>query len=374
MNRRVRLRLPEEFLAALLCLVCCASMGCGKMSMVEKVEQTPYLALSGSESLVLNVNLSRMRPLSIFTRTRDALLGKRDQSAEWNEMVAETGLNPIADIDRISIGLREPFDLEDPLANALLIFTGRFSNSRKFVDGFLRYAGERYLRDPPPFTRSSLYDIPTYSTQAASLRDPAETIELNFAFPSPSLMIFTRSHQRLVDCLGVISGEFEGIQASEDWQDRLERIEMASILWAAGQFPGSINASVLDRVKTEPELKDLFNLGNTRAIYAGIEIGNEYFFHADLECSGFESAEGLAKDLETARAFIPKLLAGIFSEGSPRIAPLESLLERLVITSHLETTSVILRVTKRDFDEFARDVTSPRAKSPALSRSPGNSG
>lgn len=343
-----------------VCVGALLSVSCGKkVDRVVSALNSPFIALGPNQNQILSIDLGRLRKLSIYADSRNAILDDADRAQWFESLVKDLGLDPLEQIDRVIIGFQGRWTLDDPLARAVIVCTGRFDNPDAMTEGFLKFVGERYLINPPPFTKGQYAGFPTYTTSAPSYSDAEKIIEYNFAFPSPNLMVFSRVAPPFKESLDILAGNAEGVSASEAWRPRFGQVDLTAVMWAVGSFPQALNQYLSDRVQSEPELAGLANLTAIRDFYTTLSVGREYMFRAALICDAIDRATGLGADLRSAREIVPRAVAALIGEDNPRVSVIEKLIDKVFISASVKTTSLMLRMDRRNVEEFVRSMIRP---------------
>lgn len=349
-----------KFCLFAVCVGALSSVSCTKpVDNVQSALNSPFIALGPNQNQILSIDLGRLRKLSIYSNSRNAILDDADRAQWFKSLVNDLGVDPMEQIDRVIIGFQGRWTLDDPLARAVIVCTGRFDNPDALTEGFLKFVGERYLINPPPFTKGQYAGFPTYTTSAPSYSDAEKKIEYNFAFPSPNLMVFSRVTPPFNESLDILAGNVEGISTSGAWRPRFSQVDLTAIMWAVGSFPQALNQYLSDRVESEPELAGLANLTAVRDFYTTLSVGREYIFRAALICDSIDRATGLGADLRSARAIVPRAVGALIGEDNLRVSVIRKLVDKVFISASVKTTSLMLRLDRRDVEDFVRSMIRP---------------
>lgn len=363
------IRLGPAFALLLGCLLL---WNCGqKRTIADKVRQSPFLGLDGQQSQVLSFDFQQIHKLSFFRRAKDAILKGGHRRQRWETFVSALGLDPFSSIDRIAVGLHAPLDLDDPLANAVIICAGQFENPLEIIDGFRKFSTQDSsllaptLFNPPEFKITTHEGVAVYSLSSPTYRDPQRIIEFHFAFPD-GLMIYSRSANLLTASLDVIAGRTENLLSHEGWDARIGAARKQALFWGTGVFPRSLNSYLADRVQSEPEWQGLNGLMSAQDFRLSLATGSEYLLTIDLECDSFLSAETMTTDLKSARRIVPRMLVSLLGAGNPSIEIWKgNIFDPVTIIPTGSAVTVRLRMRRNDVERFVRQVIShPAAPAP----------
>lgn len=343
-----------------LCIAASVVTACKEPPLTQKAEQTPFLLLTGNETQIVSVNIERVRLLSIFESARSAILENQERNERWSRLVETIGIDPVRSIDRVVIGNQGDIEFSDPFKNAVVLANGTFDDPQQIVDGFLAIAGENYLLSPPPFYIRESNGVSIYTTSAPKYKKPDEIVEFNFAFPTPKLMIFTQSTERMDNALQILQGQKPGIQASEDWKKRLSPINVGAMIWSVGDIPQSVKKYLRERVASEPELRGLNALANGLIYTAAVEVGrDDYRARVRISCDSIGAATDMAEHVKAARAILPRVFTHYLGEGHPKIADWLALSNEVYISNEFSSVVLTLDKSRRSIEDFVRKITSP---------------
>jgi hypothetical protein len=321
--------------------------GCEKPVFIDTVEQTPYLGLPGNIDNLFSFDVARQRGREGFRKMLDSARSDPQAGALLETMNQRLGFDPIQQIDLAILATRGAVDPVNPLKNTVLIARGRFDHPEQTLEKLRQWLGEEILIAPPPFAAGTFPEtgFKTFSSKAASQYDANRIYEMHFAFPKPTMMVFSSAKNLLDETLGVIAGQAEGIRANQEWMTMLGRPDIGAMYWGMGNFP---RAEAKDLAAKTPALGDL---GAVKQYY--YNINGDPAFKADfgLVCESIKDATGLTASLKEGMAKTKPMLA-LFAAGAPKTI---GLLDKLFIHTELETTKISLALTPDEQRDLRRE-------------------
>jgi len=328
-------------------------------------EDSPYLALDGSQDQILMFNMELMRRISFFERLKDAVFSNEDRKTWLEDLEKHVGFNPVKEVDRMVIGLKEPFDREDWLKNAVIIMVGSYGNPETFAQGFVKFADGRYVNTPDPPFKNDYRDVPIYSMlKSTSVENPDETLEYHLAFPSNRIVIFSRQLSLITPIVDVIKGGQPNLQSKPDWQRRLEGARFSSIVMGLGVIPQEFQNWIKDKVQNDPEYKGLIFMGDAREFYFSFAYtGREYELAASVRCDDISRAQGLLSNVDEfrKRGLDRKAIETWTEQDSSRSAIWKKLIDEVTISIRSESVVLDLHKPTAAMDQFVEDIISPPA-------------
>ncbi|MBI1785824.1 hypothetical protein HYR69_11825 [Candidatus Sumerlaeota bacterium] len=355
-----------------------AASGCSKQSQepaggaagpvqeadLQKYIESPHLALDGTQDEILQINLNKMRSLSFYAQARDAIFENPDRKSWLDGLRKHLGMDPFEKIDRLIIGLKEPLDLDDPFKTGVLIFVGDFSDPKGFMEGLRKFALERYFKSAPQPVESDYQKFKLFSIVGAELSgEKGGRQDYHGAFPSPKLLVLSRSLELVTSCLDVMKGTKPSITANPEWQDRLAGAAYTAVVWGMGKMPATVNERIKKEVETEPELQKLFYLYDSSEFNISFSYnGREYLLNGAFTCKEMYRSKGLRDNLEDAvrrRNYLPKLIARFAGEGSPRIPVWQKFIGGSTFSVNGAAATMELRKSKEEMEAFVKDAIHP---------------
>jgi hypothetical protein len=311
--------------------------GCKKQPFLQTVEQTPYMGLPGNLNDLQNIDLSRLRAREGFTTIVSDLEDKLKIKPVMDSLRDRVGFDPWKDIDLLIIGTRPNQDANNRFKNIVVLAQGRFAQPAARLEQMRGWLGEEYLVDPPPFQQTTDPDsgFKKFKLSAQSQYNVKQVYELNFAFPSETLMLFSFSAPLLDETLGVIAGQTPGIQKDPAWMKMIERSNISAMAWGTGNINSNATAQVAQLFPNAAALR------NARQFYYDVTINQDAQVNLGLVCESIESATQLSQTIKTSLDQLKTLLTRMATQ-SPQAA---KLLDKLKITTELETSKLFLTLT-----------------------------
>lgn len=328
-------------------------------------EDSPYLALDGTQNQILMFNMDLTRRLSYFERLKDAVFSNEERKTWLEDLEKHVGFNPVKEVDRMVIGLKEPFDKEDWLKNAVIIMVGSYGNPESFAQGFVKFADGRYVNTPDPPFKNDYREVPIYSMlKSTSVENPDETLEYHLAFPSKRIVIFSRQLALITPVLDVIKGGQPNLQSKPDWQRRLAGARFSSVVMGMGEIPKTFQDWLKDKVQSDPEYKGLIFMGDAREFYFSYAYtGREYELSAALRCEDISRAQGLLSNVEEfrKRGLDRKAIEAWTEQDGARAAIWKRLVDQITISIRSEAVVLDLSKSTSEMDEFVEELIHPPA-------------
>lgn len=343
-----RARLRQRLFTPSLVLICALGLTLGSCrknpdpiqdETIRMLKESPFLMLSNEANQIVGIDVNRLRTLSIFPDLKKAIVGTGARAEHWEEMAKELGFDPLDRIDDFVLGSYRIVDLENPFAGCIVVFTGSWESDEQLMDAFLTYLGKEVLIDPPPFESKKYRGVlQIFETIAPSRREPDREVGVYFSFPGPGLGVFTMTRDLLPECLDVTILNRPGIRESEDWQRRLDTVQLDGLAWAAGSFPRTFRSYISDKIESEPELQNLKGLTNARQFYLNFQFDRNYLMGGGFICDSPFEAEIMGIHLEKARPILPRILEAWFYPKSPRIVVWQDFFDRTLVTMSADRT------------------------------------
>lgn len=343
------------------------SAGPGAAPTVGLIETSPHLALDGTQSQIFFVEMTKVRGLTFYDKAKNAILEDAARKSWWQEFTDSLAMNPLDKIDKLIVASHGDYDMDDPMKRALVIAVGDFASPAALVGGFHKFMAGRYLADPPEFKEKSHNGVAVYSMiGAATVKDPKKSVDFNFAFPSPRLMVFGRVEGYVTKCLDVMQGKAPNILSNEKWKARLGEFEFSAALWGLGEIPPSVTKLIREHVEADPELKSLVHLDSAkefrvRLLSESREYQAEVFLHVDQAFRANAIRDDLIKAKD--KGVLGRIVAHYAGEGSPAIATWETeIFKKIGVFAEGTKASVLLRIAKPDVDKFIEHLANPPEK------------
>lgn len=335
-NRNFRFMLWGGLLVATLL----GLAGCKKQPFLRTVEQTPYLGFPGNLDSLQNFDLSRLRAREGFATIAGELENQLKIKPVMDSLRDRVGFDPWKDIDLLIIGARPNQDPNNRFKNTIVLAQGRFAEPAARLEQFRVWLGEEYLVDPPPFQQTTDPDsgFKKFKLSAQSQYNVKQVYELNFAFPSEKLMLFSLSGSLVDETLGVIGGQAPGIQKDPVWLKMIERPNISAMVWGTGNLDPNAMAQVAQLFPNAAVLR------NARQFYYDVTINQDAQFNLGLVCESIESATQLSQALKTSLDQAKALLARVAAQ----LPQASKLLNKLQITTELETSKLFLTLTDEE--------------------------
>ena len=150
-------------------------------------------------------------------------------------------------------------------------------------------------------------------------------------------MLFSMNKILISESLDIMAGVASGIREDPTWIEKLRRPDTGAIIWGLGRMAlAGKNGGLPAAVNGMEELR------SSREYFASFNLGKEFTIELGLLCSNIEKAGQLTQALKQRLGEIRKF-SGMFSQHAPEAA---SLLDRIVITTELEVSKIILSLNE----------------------------
>lgn len=353
MNRLHRSR--AFALAMALGLLMLGATGCKKQPFVQTVEQTLYLGLPASVVGFISVDSERLRQVEGFNDFVTAFEASSGAKPVFDTLRTKVGFDPWKDMNLVDIAYRGPVDPKNPEKIALLIVRGNFKNPNPKLDKLRDWLGEEYLADVKSRTGQHASGIPTYQITGKSQYDVKKSYELNFAFPTDSLLVFSCGAAFLNDTLDVIAGQADGLQKDKAWMDTLKRPNISATIWGVGNIPAEATA---DLAAASPDMAQQLRAAK-QAIF-DINFSPDFLFHIGIVMDGIEPATKMADKMRDGyakgAAMLPLLLAQF------QIPETAKALANVKIMNELDTVNISLKVSPEDQRQISAELNKLQEK------------
>ena len=333
------IRLPGILTVFLLLLF--ATTGCEKKKILkmETLEQTPRLGLPSSLDHVWSFNVKSLKNLDFIRKVTAKMESEPGYQQKAGQVQEILGIDPSRDIDLLLVGYKgEPGPI-NPFENAFVLARGNFPDQQEKINRLHHYLENELLIDPDPFkkTRHPAGGYDQYSTWGQSQYNADIRHEFHFAFPSNRIMLFSMNKSLISESLDIMAGIAPGIREDPAWIEKLQRPDTGAIIWGLGRIALSgKNSSLPAAVNGMEELK------SSREYFASFNLGKEFKIELGLLCSNIEKAGQLTQAFKQRLGEIRKF-SGMFSQHAPEAT---SLLDRIVITTELEVSKIILSLNE----------------------------
>lgn len=345
-------------LALTLGLLLLGGTGCKKQPFVQTVEQTLYLGLPASAEGFLSLDSERLRQVEGFNDFVTAFESNAGLKPVFDALRTKVGFDPWKDMSLVNLAFRGPRDTKNPEKNAILIVRGNFKNPTPKLDKLRAWLGEEYLADIKSRTGQHSAGFPTYQITGKSQYDVKKSYELNFAFPTESLLVFSCASALLNDTLDVIAGQAEGLQKDKAWMETLKRPNIGATIWGIGNIPAAATAEL---AANTPEMAEPL-----RAAKQGlfdINFSPDFVFHIGIVMDGIEPATKLADKLRDGytkgAAMLPLLLAQF------QIPETTKALSNVKIMNELDTVNISLKISPENQRLISEELNKLQEKAKA---------
>ena len=337
-------------MAALACLA--ELSACKKEPYIQTVEQTPYLGLPGGLNDLLCFDVSRLRMREGFQELLKDLPPGSQVTEALSVLRGRVGFDPIEQIDLLFVATRGKIDPANPFKNVVMIAKGRFPDPAPKLAALRDWLAEEYLINPPPFQRTQGNGgIAIFRTKAQSQFNEKITYELNFGFPSETLMVFSFSPSLLDETLAVVSGSQQGIRMDKTWLAMLQRPDVGAMLWGTGNISPDLLKEIPTGLAQGPVPTPPDALKTARQYYYNIDFGDQFDAQIGLVCDTIDAAEKLSAGLKSGLEQVKKGAAMIASV-MPETA---KLLDRIVVLTELETAKIRISLTQDQKKALTRE-------------------
>lgn len=342
MNRAKR-RLYLILNVLLVLLLPIGLTGCKKQPFVQIVNQTLYLGLPANMDNIYSIDMERLTQIDGFNETLTAMENDPVSSKMLKPVIEglrqRVGFDPVKDLGLVIIATRGPNDPAKPFKNTVIIAHGNFKDPGPKLDKLRDWLNDDYLADTKKTQSVGAGDIVKFQITGKNQLDVNQAIELDFAFPTDSLMVLSASSQLLGDCLDVISGQVDGVQKDPGWKTMLARPYISATAWGAGQITPEASKSL---VAAFPDLADQARV--LKQYFFDINFASDFTAHIGLVCDSIDSAgqltEKLRKDYDRNK---PQAIALIGALQAPETAKLP---DKIKIINELEAVTISLKISE----------------------------
>lgn len=348
---------------SLILLLALALAACQKKSMLATVEEVPYLGLPASITHLHSVDMSRLRAAQFF---QDQIARAKRESNRFNELLngftAQVGLDPIGDIDFVSMAFRGALKPNQPLSDRLFIARGRFAGMAGKLQNLRQWLGHELLIQPPPFQKRlhPASNVAIYYLTAHSQFNEGIQYQVLIALPSDDLMIVAFAPENMDAALEVIAGTkgVEGVRNNLAWIDKISFVKTTSTLWGIGDFSVSPEARA-----GLAKLPDSGAYDKIQNYLYNVDSNSELRIEIGFVCDANPSAIALTAALEKARGEMRNGILLLFGQNAPELAGLP---DRLLITPDQNTSRMILRLQQTDVEKLEAEIEKYTAKLPGM--------
>ena len=323
------------------------TVGCNKKPTMETFEKTPYLAIPPEANSLVSIDFSRLRNRDKIQQ----LLKETEQQqprygAVMNALRTRVGFDPLQRIDMLYLAELGKQDPINPMKNTLIIARGDFKDPKPTLDKLQEWLGEEFLITPPPFAPSQYEDtgIMRYKTRAQSQYDEKLILDLNFAFPTERLMLFSMDANSLDHALGVVSQTVVDMRKDLFWQDMLKRPAIGSMIWGAGHLPPGAGG----------QLQMQGALASAKDYFFDMNFNEAFDFHVGLVCDTIEKATELTKQIKDQTIAVKPMVAMLGSAAPETVG----LIDKLYFITEKEVTKISLKLsaeeTRKLWEEWDR--------------------
>ncbi|MEN6627301.1 MAG: hypothetical protein ABFD69_13840 [Candidatus Sumerlaeia bacterium] len=327
--------------------------GCRKQNLLSTVEAVPYLGLPASVNHLHCADMKRLRGTQFF---QDMLEQAQKENGGFKSVYdglrQQVGFDPVQDLDMVTLALRGKPQPNQPLSHVIVLARGRFTDMAGKLEKLRHWLGDEFLIQPPPFqtSRHEASDITINKMTARSQYNERIEFQILIAFPTENLMILAFSPEFMNDTLDVIASVkgVKGINNSPEWVEKLKTARISATMWGYGDF------SVM------PEQQQV--LANIPDGQAFTKITN-YFYDLDSDgdfraalgfvCDSIDSATKLSATLDKGRKMLSDQLAASLP---PEAAETIKLPTRLLVTTELKTSHLVLRLTAADIGKINAEI------------------
>lgn len=350
MNRRhTPLSLAAMLLLGLLML---APVACKKQPFINTVQQTLYLGLPTGVDRIFSVDMERVRMTDSFNEAISQMKNdpKSQVKQKLDEIQQKVGFDPLNDINMLVISGRGPGNAKDPMADTVMVARGNFKDGPAKVEKLRDWLGDELLTDIKSSTGQHPGGARTVKITGKSQFDVNKVYELNFGFPSETLMVFSLSGQLMNDTLDVIAGQVEGLRKDQGWMETLKRPNIGATVWGVGNVPPSA-------------LKQLAGAGGpmaeqaraVRQFFFDFNFTPDFVTHIGLVCENIESATKLADTLRQGFDKQVKPLATMML-ASYKAPETLKMLDRINIQNELEVAKISLTEPADDMRKLSDEL------------------
>lgn len=337
---RIEKKFRGVWAMALLGVLLLAPLACKKQPFVETVKQTLYLGMPGNLDSLASLDIAGVRSIDGFNDLLTTLENqpKFPLKANLDSLRQKVGFDPIKDLGLVVLGSRSPANATEQLKYMVFIAQGNFQNGPAKLEKLSNWLGEEYLADVKFSQAMHASGIKRYQITGKSQYDVKVSMELNFAFPTDEIMVFSFSAGLLNDTLDVITGQTEGIQKDKAWLEMLKRVNRQATFWMTGVFTP---ADGKDLAEMLPDVADTAR--SVKQLFFDADFTPEIALHVGLVCETIDSATKLSDKLnQEFQQF--KMGASMVLTGM-QVPETGKLLNAIKILNELETVRVSLTIS-----------------------------
>jgi hypothetical protein len=250
----------------------------------------------------------------------------------------QVGFDPWQDMNRVILGVRGPTDPQHPGKSVIVLARGKFQNAPERLKKLADFLGEDLLAEPKVTQIAHASGIPKVQITGKLQRNVKEVVELNFAFPSDTMMVFSLSSQQVNDTLDVISGQLDGIQKDQAWLEMLKRPNIGAAVWGTGTLSAATANKLAEGL---PEAAGQIK-GIKQTVF-DLNFNPDLALRIGLVCENIDSATKLSDALrgkfDQAKGFGKIMLA------AQQAVQTGKLLDNIKIMNELETARITLTLT-----------------------------
>lgn len=312
-------------------------LGCNKQPFMATVEQTPYLGLPANVESLNCIDLGRLRTRDNFLTVMNGLETSLQAKPLLDVLRQKVGFDPWKDMDLLIMSERGAVDPANPLKNSIFIAMGQFKDPAPKLELLRQWLSEDYLVDPPAFQKS-LHpgtSFQKFQTHGQSQFNVRQVYELNFAFPSDRLMLFSFSSTLLNETLDVFSGQTPGLQKDKAWQQMLDRPDIGAPIWGTGNIKPNAGGSL-----SPIPLASILQSG--KQYYYSVNISDDVKAEVGIVCVTIDSATQLTQTIKGLVDQVKAVVALKMATVAPETAKLA---DKLQLTTEQETSKLFLNLT-----------------------------
>jgi hypothetical protein len=317
------------------------SAGCKKKNtlQMETIEQTPRLGLPVTLDHIWSFNIHSLVEQEFVRKIRADV----EAAPEYTEKVGQVrdvlGIDPFEDINLLLIGHKGKLDWVNPFGNIFVIARGKFPDTKGKMERLHQYLANELLIDPDPFrqTRHPAGGFSQFSTSGQSQYNASITHEFHFAFPSEKIMIFSMNKGLVNESLNVMAGATPGIKENPEWLTKLSRPDTGAIIWGLGKI-----TPVSSEENSPARNFNLEDLNSAKEYFASLKTAREFQVELGLLCFSIDTAKQLTDALKKQLNEVKK----IWGMGFPMFPELASLPERVLVTTELDVSKIIVSLNE----------------------------
>ncbi len=307
--------------------------GCAQEAEEQTREEIGPLAVFPTGAIVVGqVNMEIYRTPDTMKEYKSMLKENVAFKQQMDELQKSTGLDPLEDIDIISLGVYMP---EPDAEEATLLLSGKGGFDETKIMATIKENSPNPVEEEP-YKNMTLYSSAYENTKAY------------LAFPEPQFVVASTSKRILQEALDHFEMALPSALSDAQLKEAIDNVNMDSPIWFAGQVPGVAKKSL----ETNPQAAFMADIDGFY-LFFNEPTAKGFYMELGALCASADGAEEVKKGVQNAlQQFKP------FLSFWPGGEAFQIFFDKALVTAKGTKATLEVSLTEAEMDTFKQKMES----------------